>query len=301
MMVLVGAVVVALLGGCSGDDVGGSVSSSTPPSTGTTTTTTVPVTETTAPPVTSTVPGEPTELTLDVVASTPSVPWGSGVTGHPGIHLSGAVTTGAEVFFLVTSAAGEVVFEGQATVEGDRFEGDVTLAEGGNTVITIAGFPDGETIGVEDVAREMEVAVEFTFLTHVSATEIVADYAQWLTGDEANQAAFEDGVIGSVEEGVPNDYYIRNVNPRLRTLPLADDVRVWLVSAAEGSVGSVAVEVAEWLALFNDEVPWDYGTEEPPDWEGPHYGYFGSGTVYAGYWLVIVEGEVIAIERQYVP
>ncbi len=293
-------VLLAVAGGGCGDGTIGSGSTVTATSIVTSTTSTVPVTQPTVPPVTTTEPGPPVELVLEVMASTPTVPWGSGVTGHPGIHLSGTVTPGAEVFLLVTSDAGEMVFEGPATVEGDRFAGDVILAKGANTVTVAAAYPDGETIGVDDVRHEMEVAVEFAFLTHVSASEIVADYAQWLTGDEANQAAFEDGVIGSVEEGVPNDYYIRNVNPRLRTLPLSGDVAVWLVSAA-GPVMSVAVEVDEWLALFNDGVPWDYETEEPPSFEPPHYDYFGSGTVYAGYWLIIVDGEVIAIERQYVP
>lgn len=294
-------VLLAVAGGGCGDGTIGSGSTVTVTSIVTSTTSTVPVTETTVPPVTTTVPDEPVELTLDVVASTPTAPWNSGVVGHPGIHLSGTVTSGAEVVFVVTSDAGEEVFGGEATVDGDRFEGDVILTEGGNTVTVAAVYPDGETIGVDDVRHEMEVAVEFAFLPHVSASEIVADYAQWLTGDEANQAAFEDGVIGSVEEGVPNDYYIRNVNPRLRTLPLSGDVAVWLVSAPSGPVETVAVEVEEWLALFNDGVPWDYETEEPPAWEAPHYGYFGSGTIYAGYWLFIVGGEVIAIERQYVP
>lgn len=292
-------VLPALVGGGCGDGAIGSGSTVT--STATSTTSTVPVTETTVPPVTTTEPGPSVELVMDVVASTPTAPWNLGVVGHPGINLSGTVTPGAEVFLLVTSDAGEVVFEGPATVAGDRFEADVILAKGANTVTVTAAYPDGETIGVDDVRREMEVAVEFAFLTHVSASEIVADYAQWLTGTEANQAAFEDGVIGSVEEGVPNDYYIRNVNPRLRTLPIAGDVAVWLVSAPAGPVETVAVEVDEWLALFNDGVPWDYETEEPPSFEPPHYDYFGSGVVYAGYWLFIVDGEVVAIERQYVP
>ncbi|MDF1597566.1 MAG: hypothetical protein P1T08_15920 [Acidimicrobiia bacterium] len=151
-----------------------------------------------------------------------------------------------------------------------------------------------------DARYDPDATVEFGFLTAVSAGEIVADYAQWLSGDEANQAAFEEGVIASVEEGVPNDYYIRNVNPQLRTLPLADDVTVWLISPVEG-VTSVEVGIGEWLGLFNDGVPWDYETDEIPTWDEPYFGYYGAAMKQTPYWFVILDGEVIAIEQQYVP
>ena len=142
------------------------------------------------------------------------------------------------------------------------------------------------------------------FLTLVSDTEIVADYAEWLTGDEANRAAFEDGVIGSIEEGVPNDYYIRNVNDLLRTLPLAEDITISLPTPATGSVLNVPVSLDEWLSLFKaDGTPWDIEAgDEPPVPVEPHFGYFGAGTTYMGYWLTLdADGTVIQVIGQYVP
>ncbi len=151
-----------------------------------------------------------------------------------------------------------------------------------------------------DARYEPKATVELAFLGKVSETEIVADFAQWLTGAEAAQAAYEDGEIASVEEGVPNDYYIRNVNPQLRTLPVAGDVVVWLATSAAGPVSSVKVEMTDWLALYNDGVAWGEDQEAPSP-EPPHFGYFGAGSETTPYWLVILDGEVIAVDQQYRP
>jgi hypothetical protein len=58
--------------------------------------------------------------------------------------------------------------------------------------------------------------------------------------------------------------------------------------------------VAEWLALYNDGAPWGE-EEEPPPPEPPHFGFFRAGFETTPYWLVILDGEVIAIEQQYRP
>lgn len=268
-----------------------------------TTSTSLPTVETTQPSLpTSTVPTAPPELSLDTVLSGPNAAWHS-VAVAPDITVSGFVTPGSTVSLAVTHPTidGEVVSEAEATVENDYFYGDVVLAPGRNTVAVIATGPGGKCAINVDARYEPDATIEFTFLTRVSGSELVADYAQWLTGDEANQAAFEDGEIASIEEGVPNDYYIRNVNSRLRTLPIDDAAAVWLATPAEGSVTTIVVSLDEWLALFNDGAPWDYEIDDVPDFEGPHFGYLGAGTVYAPYWLIILDGEVIAIEQQYIP
>ncbi len=263
-----------------------------------------PLVSTTTLPTTSTQPTAPPDLTLDAVLSGPSAPWHSVAVASPLLQISGFVTPGSGVFLTVSSppVRGDVVFAGPATVEDAYFHGEVQLVPGRSLVAIIATGLNGATTTLKLEARyEPDASVEFGFLRGVSATEIEADYAQWLTGADANQAAFEDGAIATVEEGVPNDYYIRNINPRLRTLPIADDVIVWLASPAEGSVATVPVALDEWLALFNKGVPWDYETDDVPDLQPPHFGYFGAGTVYAPYWLVILGGEVISIEQQYLP
>ncbi len=301
-ILIVALILVAGCGAAAPED--GSTSTSTSAAAGTTTsvvTTTSPATPST-PATTSTTVGDSPDIVLDAALSGPFAPWHSVAVASPELQVSGHVTPGSEVVLMVSSpdVEGEIVFERAATVENDYFYGDVSLVPGPNIVTAIATSPAGTTTAVALAARyEPDAAVEFGFLTAVSAGEIVADYAQWLSGDEANQAAFEDGVISSVEEGVPNDYYIRNVNPQLRTLPLADDVAVWLISPVE--VTSVEVAIGEWLGLFNDGAPWDYETDQVPTWDEPYFGYYGAAMLQTPYWFVILDGEVIAIEQQYVP
>jgi hypothetical protein len=298
---IVALILVAGCGAATSDDL----STSTSAAAGTTTsvvTTTSPTT-TSTPATTSTTVVDSPDIVLDAALSGPFAPWHSVAVASADLQMSGFVTPGSEVVLMVSSppVEGGIVFEGDATVENDYFYGDVSLVPGRNIVTAIATSPAGTTSAVAlDARYEPDATVEFGFLTAVSAGEIVADYAQWLSGDEANQAAFEDGVIASVEEGVPNDYYIRNANPQLRTLPLADDVAVWLISPVEG-VTSVEVAIEEWLGLFNGGAAWDYETDEIPNWDEPYFGYYGAAMVQTPYWFVILDGEVIAIEQQYVP
>jgi hypothetical protein len=231
-----------------------------------------------------------------LASSTP--PWVSVAVDDPDVSVVGSVTSGADVHVEVTSE-GASVFEGPAAVNGDYYEAAITLAPGRDTITVTAALGGGSGSATFETRYEPDAMVEFAFLTRVSVSEVVADYAQWLTGEEAAQAAYEDGVIDSVEEGVPNDFYIRNANPLLRTLPLAPDVVVWLQTSAGGPVQPVQVGVADWLALFNDGTPWGEG-ERPPV-EPPGFGFYGAGSVGTPYWLVILDSQVIAIEQQYLP
>jgi hypothetical protein len=194
----------------------------------TTTTTTAPVTTTTPP------AGDPPTLEVESVTDASS-PWLSVAVGDGEVQVSGQVSAGTTVHFDVIHPTG-AVSRTDADVENAWFYGLAKLGPGLNTLTVVATGPDGATTSVERTVRYEPVAtVEFGFLTRMSSTEIDVDYAQWLSGEEAAQAAFEDGYIDSVEEGVPNDYYIRNVNPLVRTLYVNDDVAVWLVTSDAGS------------------------------------------------------------------
>jgi len=232
----------------------------------------------------------------------------------------------AALAYEITTASGDVLADGFTNATcGTGCWGDYTVevpytleTETAGFVTVFANSPeDGRRINVvsypvtltgeggetPETTPAAEPGREIAFLTQVSATEIVADSAEMLTGDEANQAAFEDGVIGSVDEGVPNDYYIRNQDDQLRTLAVADGVTVVLQTSATGSVSGVEVPMDEWLALFKaDGTPWDYEVDEVPSWPEPHMGYFGAGTKGAPYWLTFdADGNVIEIEQQYLP
>jgi hypothetical protein len=68
-----------------------------------------------------------------------------------------------------------------------------------------------------------------------SRRTITFDLIQMYWGDEATREAAKD----HQESPPPNDYYIRNVNPRLRTLPVRADVTVTVNTLAVERTGSI--------------------------------------------------------------
>jgi hypothetical protein len=167
-----------------------------------------------------------------------SAPWHAVAVNDADVMVVGTVAAGSSVHINVTSGTGGSVSDAEMTAVNNCFEQRMALAPGENTVTITARFADQVATLTLDARYEPDAIVEFGFLWQVSESEIVTDFAQWLTGEAAAQAADEDGEIASVEEGVPNDYCIRNINPQLRTLPLADDVVVWLATSAAGPVSS---------------------------------------------------------------
>ena len=115
----------------------------------------------------------------------------------------------------------------------------------------------------------------FGYVDSADATAIEFDLACWFGGEGAILAADEDGE----ESPPPNDYYIRNVNPQLRTI----------------SVGSMAD--AFWLPNTGD--PSTQTTVSYTDWL---VGRTARGSGYQpGVWVTIVGGEAVFIEEQFVP
>jgi hypothetical protein len=126
----------------------------------------------------------------------------------------------------------------------------------------------------------------FGFIEEVDASggTLVLDLAYFLTGKAANEAAAARGD----EVPVPNDYYIVNDNPRLRTLALAEDVQLWLL---------------DWNNCCDERFDGDLETfseaiDDPPVESGDGFIYQGS---LSPYWLIVENGEVVRIQEQYLP
>ncbi len=100
------------------------------------------------------------------------------------------------------------------------------------------------------------------------------DLQQWLTGEEAIAAAIEDGVI-EPGEIVPNDYYIRNENPRWRTIEIDPAAKVSLTVYPHGQVDDPQIVSLERFADLS------LGWSE--------------------YWITMAHGRVVAIEQQFIP
>jgi hypothetical protein len=107
------------------------------------------------------------------------------------------------------------------------------------------------------------------------------DYAEFLTGEEARQAAIEAGYIQPGED-LPNDYFIRNVNPQLREFTVATSVAITTATRSGGMD-----QPATWAELLS------FWSGAPPE-DAAH--------MYLVPWWIIRDGtEVIGIDEQYVP
>jgi hypothetical protein len=116
----------------------------------------------------------------------------------------------------------------------------------------------------------------------VGGHTIEFDLIQFLTGDQANAAYHEDHPDDP--GGVPNDYYIVNDNPRLRTLPVAAGVAVSVVSTSESANDPHSITFEDLPGyLSGNPIP-----EEGRLWYNP-------------FWLVVEDHTIVAIEEQYTP
>jgi hypothetical protein len=131
-------------------------------------------------------------------------------------------------------------------------------------------------------------ADHFGYIRSVStagpAATLAFDKAEFLTGDAAQKAAEEDGVVAPGET-VPNDYYIRNRDQTTQTLRIANDAKITAkrcplcCHGRDGQLGPFLASFMKGRQTFAD----------------PYRGK------YSLYWLTIRDGEVAAIDEQYVP
>jgi len=101
---------------------------------------------------------------------------------------------------------------------------------------------------------------------------VTFDLLQWFEGEAAAKAAAEDGE----ESPPPNDYYIRNVNPRLRTLPVAADAPITVSSLASSA----------------------NPTKDTPVTLAQLAGYFPTN-VADPFWITVERGQVTGIAQQH--
>ncbi len=114
-----------------------------------------------------------------------------------------------------------------------------------------------------------------------SGSTLTFDLAYFLTGDDAVKAAVKDGVI-TPGETLPNDYYIVNHNPLLRTIPIAAKVDVRVIDWTN-CCGLTKGDFDAWVAAIKS---------------GPGDVYHGTASPY---WITVSGGEIVKIEEQYLP
>jgi hypothetical protein len=105
---------------------------------------------------------------------------------------------------------------------------------------------------------------------------ITFDLIQFYWGDDATREAAKD----HQESPPPNDYYIRNVNPRLRTLPVRSDAPITTNTLTAGHTGSATKDIRLPLWRLAVVLP---PTDSPP------------------FWITVHHGQVVKIAEQYIP
>lgn len=105
------------------------------------------------------------------------------------------------------------------------------------------------------------------------------DLAEFLTGDAAAEAATEHGD----ESPPPNDYYIVNDNPRLRTLAIAPDAEL---------------RILDWADCCSSFVVGDLGLLADALAHGDPTGTYRPSSPF---WITVSGGAIVTIEEQYLP
>jgi hypothetical protein len=151
------------------------------------------------------------------------------------------------------------------------------------SAVAAAGCGGGDSAPIADGRH-------FGYVKSVDASATPAtislDVAEFLIGEEATVAAVEDGVIAEGET-VDNDYYVRNPEQDLLTLDVAPDVRVTHVQCPGSCSEGIPGQFEAFAASFDDP-----GEKTLMD------EYRGSQSQY---WITVRDGEVVAIDEQYVP
>lgn len=111
----------------------------------------------------------------------------------------------------------------------------------------------------------------------LSRRTITFDLIQLYWGDEATREAAKD----HQESPPPNDYYIRNVNPRLRTLPARAEATITVNTLAAGYTGSATRNVAVGLPRLQQLL--HLAGYSPP------------------FWITVRHDQVVKIAEQYLP
>jgi hypothetical protein len=131
-------------------------------------------------------------------------------------------------------------------------------------------------------------AEHFGYIRTVStagpAATLSFDEAEFLTREAAQKAAEADGAVAPGEP-VPNDYYVRNSDKTTQTLRIADDAKI-TAERCEPCRNGQPGELEPFLAAFS---------KGRQTYAEPYRGK------YSQYWLTIVNGQVVAIDEQYLP
>jgi hypothetical protein len=130
-------------------------------------------------------------------------------------------------------------------------------------------------------SQSLEDGRHFVYVKRASrlengTTRIRFDLAYFYQGQRAEREAAERG------DEVVSGYYIVNDNPRLRTLPVAEDAEVEYIPLSQ-CCELQAGDIDAWVEAVLETNPTDYGGTNVP------------------WWFTVEGGRITGIEQQYLP
>jgi hypothetical protein len=150
---------------------------------------------------------------------------------------------------------------------------DTTQDDGAGTTDTTAASSPSSTAGVV-LADGRHPA--FLKSVDLASRTIVVDVVQFFTGAKAAKAASEDGQ----ESPPPNDYYIRNANKRLRTLPVLPSARISVNILASDETGDATKDLSVDLPKLASYFPTQFSPL---------------------FWVTVRNDQVNTLQEQYLP
>jgi hypothetical protein len=134
-----------------------------------------------------------------------------------------------------------------------------------------SGSPDGQSVVLGDGRHPVLITT-----VDPDGHAITVDLIQFYWGDDATREAAKD----HQESPPPNDYYIRNINTRLRTLPMTRDAVITTNTLTAGYTGSATKTVTVPLDRLRIVL---LGRNSPP------------------FWVTVRHGQVVRVAEQYLP
>jgi hypothetical protein len=167
--------------------------------------------------------------------------------------------------------------------------GTTTSTEASPTTTALGSTTTASTIGATGVSIDVAANAQFAngrqpgymHSANVPNRTLTIDIIQFFVGDAANKAAKED----RQETPVPNDYYIRNVNPKLYTFPVSASVAISVLASEPDTGGDTnmkSVDFATFASIVNGHASKNETTFNP-------------------WWITTSNGTVVKIEEQFVP
>lgn len=172
----------------------------------------------------------------------------------------------------------------------------IALGVGVLVILGLIAWYTGIFSGSEEVPQPPEVVAPIADGTHFAMVTVGTDdsgevtlgvdLAEMLGGEEARQAAIEDGVIGEGED-LPNDFYIRNPENVYELMHFGDSVDVTMISAVDPG-STLQISPTELLAIYSgDKV------------DDTIYGVVVGQPIAMN--LTVFNGEVVQAEAVYLP